>query len=77
MAVILLRSLFATKFLSTIDLIVFFSKKSKTCVKVPSMTLCNFKARIVIPKMIPKRMKRKILDSICTLKDNRDSGRTW
>ena len=59
-AVILLRSLFAMRFFRTMDLIDFFSKNKRTWVRVTSMMRCSLRAKMVRPKMMPKRMKRKI-----------------
>ena len=74
-AVILLRSLFAMRFLRTMDLIDFFSKNKRTWVRVTSMMRCSFRATMVRPKMMPKRMKRKILEIIWTLNESKARGR--
>jgi hypothetical protein len=40
------------------------------------MMRCSFRATMVRPKMMPKRMKRKILEIILTLNESKARGRT-
>ena len=63
------------RFLRTMDLIDFFSKNKRTWVRVTSMMRCSLRAKMVRPKMMPKRMKRKILEIIWTLNESKARGR--
>lgn len=74
-AVILLRSRFATRFLRTKVCSDFRSKNRKRYVKAVSRVRWNFKASIVNPKMIPKRMNKKICIIILRLKESKLNGR--
>ena len=75
-AVILFLSRLATKFLITIVLIAFFSKKRNRCVNAVSIVLYYFSAIILKPKMIPNRINKKIFMIIPKLNESKLRGRT-
>ena len=76
-AVILFLSRFATRFLRTIDLIENFSKNSRKCVRVTSNARWNLRAKIVKPKMMPKRINRKICEISLILNESNEKGINW
>jgi hypothetical protein len=73
-AVILLRSRLATRFLRTNVRSDFYSKKRKRYVKAVSILRWNFNASTVSPKIMPNRMNKNICMIMLRLKESKLNG---